>query len=562
MTVKELVYKRFTLERAEKAFASFKKATDSAKSADEIIKAREAFMEEMKDYSTAGSLANMRFTLDSRDEFYKKEREFYDEISPKVTNLMSEYGKIMLNNPFKEELQKKMNPVLFKQWEIATLAHDPIIIEDEQKENAIVTEYNMLMSQMQFDYQGKKVPLSIVRGDLTNADRNVRKEAAFSIGKGLQANSEKLDDIMDRLVKIRDLQAKKLGLKDFVTLGYYRMNRIDYNKEMVEDFRNNVLKSLVPVVSKMKANIKKELGIDQIMLYDNDVYMAKGNPRPKVDKDGIFRAAEEMYEAMHPELGAFMKKMLKTEAFDVDSRDGKWGGGYCTEFHSFEQVFILANFNGSADDVDVVTHEFGHGFAMDQAFKYGDFELGVGSMETAECHSMSMEFLAWKYMDKFFDDVNGYKKRHLSDGLSFIPYGIIVDEFQHIIYEKPELTPAERNQEWNKLEAKYRPYLSTKGIPYLEQGTRWQFQMHIFEMPFYYIDYCLASTVAMAFLVASIDNYDKALVKYIELCRAGGTKLFSELVKNAGVAYPFGKGTLEALAKGILKILDELEKKN
>ena len=558
-TVPQLIYERYTLERAGKAFEAFKQEYEKAECAEGVIQARENLIKEIKSFSTASSLANMRFTLDSRDEFYKGEREYYDEIGPLVMNYMSEYGKMMLESKFRKDLERKMNPVLFKMWEVAALAHDPKIVEEEQKENAIVTEYNMLMSQMQFDYQGKKVPLSLVRGDLTNKDREVRKQAAESIGKGLQANAEKLDEIMDRLVKIRDLQAKKLGYKDFITLGYYRMGRIDYNREMVADFKKNVLNSIVPIVKKMKEDLAKEMGIDKIMLYDNEVYSLTGNPRPKLDKEGIFKAAQEMYNEMNPEIGAFMKKMIATEAFDVDSRDGKWGGGYCTEFADYEQVFILANFNGSADDVDVVTHEFGHAFAMEQAFQYGDFEMGVGGMETAECHSMSMEYLSWKYMDKFFEDVKGYKKRHLSEGLSFLPYGVIVDEFQHKIYENPELTPAERKAEWNKLESKYRPYMSTKGIPYLEEGTRWQFQMHIFETPFYYIDYVLASTVAMAFLVASRKDYDLALKKYIELSRAGGTKFFSQLVKDAGVAYPFGKGTLEELGKEILRVLEELK---
>ena len=559
ITVPQLKYERYTLERANQAFEKFKQEYDNAKSAEEVIVARDNLIKDFKSYITASSLANMRFTLDSRDQFYTAEREYYDEISPLIMNLMSEYGKMMLESKFRKDLEKKINPVLFKMWETSTLAHSPIIVEEEQKENAIITEYNMLMSQMQFDFQGKEVPLSIVRGELTNVDREVRKEAAESIGKGLKANAEKLDDIMDRLVKIRDLQAKKLGYKDFITLGYYRMGRIDYNREMVSDFKNNILHSIVPIVKKMKEDIAKEMGIAQIMFYDNDVYSLKGNPRPKLDKDGIFKAAQEMYDEMNPEIGAFMRKMIATEAFDVDSRDGKWGGGYCTSFPDYEQVFILANFNGSADDIDVVTHEFGHAFAMEQSFKHGDFEIGIGGLETAECHSMSMEYFFWKYMDKFFNDVKGYKRRHLADGLSFLPYGVIVDEFQHIVYENPSLTPEERKAEWNKLESKYRPYMSTKGIPYLEEGTRWQYQMHIFETPFYYIDYVLASTVAMGFLVASRKDYDAALQKYIEFSKAGGTKLFSQLVKEAGIAYPFGKGTLEELGKEILAILEELK---
>ena len=182
-------------------------------------------------------------------------------------------------------------------------------------------------------------------------------------------------------------------------------------------------------------------------------------------------------------------------------------------------------------------------------------ELSLGGMETAECHSMSMEFLSEPYMDKFFDDPRGYCRQHLLSALSFIPYGVIVDEFQHIIYENPDLTPAERKQVYLNLEKTYRPYLSFEGIPYLELGTRWQYQMHIYESPFYYIDYCLAQTVALGFLVMMQKDYQAALNAYKAFVRAGGTKRFSQLVKDAGVADPFGNGTLGALADTLLTLL-------
>ncbi|MDD4840129.1 MAG: M3 family oligoendopeptidase [Clostridia bacterium] len=558
MKVTEIKYQRYTVEEARAAFGQFENAIKAAKCAEDVLKARDIFQEAIIECSTSGSLAYMRFTLDTRDEFYKGEMDYYDEVNPLIGELQVKYCDYMLSSPYRAELEKVLNPILFKSYEMAKLAHDPRNIEDEQLENSIVTEYSSLMSQMMFDYKGEKVPMTLVRGDLSASDRAVRKAAMEAIGKGLEANSEKLDDIFDRLVKVRDRQAKRLGFENYITLGYYQMNRFDYDRKMVEDFRQNVKTDLVPVISKMKNDVAKKLGIDQIMLYDNDVYSAEGNVRPMLDKDGIFEAAIKMYDAMNPEIGAFMHSMIEADAFDVESREGKWGGGYCTEFPKYKQTFILANFNGSSDDIDVVTHEFGHAFAMDQSFKDGDFELGIGGMETAECHSMSMEFLSWKYMDKFFEEPDKYKLKHVCDSLSFIPYGVIVDEFQHVVYENPELTPAQRNEEWNKLEKKYRPYLSTEGIPYIENGTRWQYQMHIYERPFYYIDYCLAQTVALGFLVESRKDYADALSRYVTFAKAGGTKLFSALVKDANIANPFGKGTLCGVASEITKVLEEL----
>ncbi|MBP5193736.1 MAG: M3 family oligoendopeptidase, partial [Clostridia bacterium] len=445
---------------------------------------------------------------------------------------------------------------VYKVYETAEKSYDPSVEKECQQENAIVTEYSKFMAELGVDWQGKTLPLSVVRGYLEDEDREVRKAAANAIGEALGGASATLDDIYDRLVKIRTKIAKKMGYENFVELGYYRMNRIDYDKEMVASFRENVRRDLVPVISELKKHLAAELGLDEMKFYDNDVYIKGGNPRPKDGAAGIFENAQKMYDAMNPEIGDFMRSMRENEAFDVEARDGKWGGGYCTGFDAYKQPFILANFNGTLGDIDVITHEFGHAFAAKKSYDEGDFELSVGGMETAECHSMSMEFFCEKYMDKFFDKPEDYKKAHLLSSLTFIPYGVIIDEFQHVVYENPDMTPAERDEAYLALEKKYRPYMNFDGITYLEKGTRWQYQMHVFESPFYYIDYCLAQTVSLGFLVMMTDNYDEALAKYIKFVRAGGTKLFSTLVKEAGVPNPFGEGTLKPLAAKLLKIAE------
>ena len=185
--------------------------------------------------------------------------------------------------------------------------------------------------------------------------------------------------------------------------------------------------------------------------------------------------------------------------------------------------------------------------------------MDVGGMETAECHSMSMEFLSWKYTEKFFgESANAYRKKHLLSSLSFIPYGVIVDEFQHEIYDHPDYTPEERKAVYRRLEEKYRPYMEFKDIPYIEEGTRWQYQMHIYETPFYYIDYCLAQTVALWFLVKSRENYQKALDDYLTFLKTGGQKSFEALLETAGIPSPFKEGSLKELSQKVLEIAEEL----
>lgn len=555
MKVSEIPYKRLEIERYRQAVDQFLAAADNAKTADEVLAAHDKLLEAVTAFNTAYSLAYCRFTLNTNDSFYEKEMEYYDEVMPLANEETVRYGNAMLASKFRPELEKSLNPLCFKKYEYAKKAYDPSVEKECQEENALVTEYTKLMSGLKVEYKGEALPLSVVRGHLSDDDRNSRREAAEAIGNALGGVSDKLDGLYDKLVKLRTRIAQKLGMKNYVELGYYRMNRIDYDREMIEKFRKNVLESLVPIVGEIKDKIGKELGLDRFLFYDDTVCLKGGNPRPKGNAAEIFAAAKEMYNDMDPEIGAFMEEMLENEAFDVEARDGKWGGGYCIGFDSYKQPFILANFNGSEDDIETITHEFGHAFAAKQSYVQGDPELGVGNMETAECHSMSMEFFCEKYMDKFFRDADAYRRSHLISALSFIPYGSIVDEFQHIVYENPDMTPSERNEAYLSLEKKYRPYLTFDGIPYLEKGTRWQYQMHIYESPFYYIDYCLAQTVSLGFLVAMKENYGDALARYIKFVKDGGTKPFGTLVKEAGLPDPFGDGTLASLAARLKKII-------
>ena len=562
MKVYEIPYKRYTIEEGRLAFSQFKTDFTAAKDVESALAAREALLDAFTEYQTSASLANCRFTLNTVDPFYSAEVEYYDEVSPLFEELSVQYADLLLSSPLRAELEKHINPRIFRSAEIAKKTFSSAVIEDCQKENAVVTEYSRFMSGLLFDYDGKEQPLSAIRGNLENGDREVRRNTAIAIGKGLAKHRAELDDFYDRLVKIRTEIAKKLGFATYTELGYCRMGRLDYNQEDVATFRDSVAKDLVPVVSEIKAQIAKDLDIDAITFYDNSVYTKGKVPKPMLDKDGIFAAAQKMYREMSKETGDFMDAVLEAEAFDVEARPNKWGGGYCTGFAKYKQPFVLANFNGSCGDVDVMTHEFGHALAQQFAYDSGERELGLG-METAECHSMSMEFFCWKYTELFFgEDADLYRRKHLLDALSFIPYGVIVDEFQHIVYENPDLTPAQRNEVYMNLEKKYRPYMDYEDLPYLSEGTRWQYQMHIYETPFYYIDYCLAQTVSLFFLIASLENYEKAFAAYLNFSKQGGAKAFGDLVEEAGLCSPFKEGALSEVAAKARVLAKELAEKN
>ena len=559
MKVSELPYRRVSLEEVKQVMEDVIARIRNAKSVEEILAAREDYLKMNLEFYTNAGLANMRYTINTVDEFYVAENEYYDEITPAAQNYTVEYASALLDSPFRAELEKALSPVLFQSMEVSRKAMSPAIIEDMVEENKLVREYSNLMSGMEFTFRGETMPRAMLMKYAKDEDRDTRRECYEVLGRGLEAHKAELDDIYDRMVHVRYRMAKKMGYKNFVELGYHRMGRLCYDEEKVRVFRENVRKDIAPVVSRLRLENAKRLGIEDYKLYDDGVIIPGGDPKP-FGKEAIFAAAREMYHAMGEETGAFIDLMLENEAFDVDARKNKWGGGYCTEFPKFKQPFILANFNGTAGDVDVVTHEAGHAL---NAYLIADnrfaLELGCGGMETAETHSMSMEFFAWPYMEKFFgENAEKYKFMHALESFSFIPYGTIVDAFQHIVYENPDMTPDERDAAWLELEKQFRPHISVEGMPYLEKGTRWQYQMHIYESPFYYIDYCLAQTAAFQFLLASRENYADAFARYLRLSKQGGEKVWTDLLAEAGFPSPFEPGALKDLAARVESMLEAL----
>ena len=413
MKVSQLPYQRVTIEQLTDSVRQIVEDIRNAESVETVLEARKRYNALSKEYGTATALSYMRYTINTVDPFYLEEKDYYDEIGPAAANLDLEYTRALLDSKFRPELEQRLNPLLFQSMENGMKAMSPEIVEDMIEENRLVSEYSQLMAGMEFTFRGETMSRAMLMRYASDDNRETRKECYETLGTTLAAHSAQLDRIFDDLVHVRDRMAKKMGYQNFVELGYYRMNRLCYDAQQVSRFRQNVKNDLVPVVARLRTENAKRLGIDRFMLYDLGVIIPGGDPKP-FGKEQIFAAAKEMYHSMGPETGAFIDMMLENEAFDVDARTNKWGGGYCTEFPKYRQPFILANFNGTADDVDTVTHEAGHALNDYLCFdnEYAE-ELGCGGMETAETHSMSMEFFAWPYMEKFFGENAGkYRYRH------------------------------------------------------------------------------------------------------------------------------------------------------
>ena len=558
--ITDMEYKRVLKEDVIASIEKCISQVENAKSARDLLDARLQYNKDSELVGTMVRLAHTRLNLNSRDEFYSAEMDYYNGALPEIQMYDIKFSKAFLASPYLEEAKKKLNPLIITMMELSLKTADERILEEMQEENKLTTEYGKFVSELTYDFRGEKVTLGILRKYMQDNDRETRKEATNALGKTLKANSDFIDTIFDKMVKNRDKMAKKLGYKNYVELGYNIMQRTCYDKELVSVFRENVLKDIVPVVTRLKNEIAKKLNIEEMKVYDDATY-SNDDPKPILDARGILEAGRQMYHEMSKETSDFIDMMFDSDAFDVMPREGKWTGGYMTYFPIYKQPFIFANFNGTTADVDVITHEAGHAFAYYVGAPEMEPELQLGGMETAETHSMSMEFFAWKYMDKFFGEkADDYKYKHLFSALAFIPYGIIVDYFQEIVYENPKMTPEERKAVWRDLEKKFRPWMNAEGIEYLEEGTRWQYQNHIFQSPFYYIDYCIAQTIAFEFLQLSLENYDNALKTYIDHAKRTGNYGITDLTKLAGLKSPFEKGALSEVASFCEELLSKLSK--
>ena len=396
-----------------------------------------------------------------------------------------------------------------------------------------------------------------------NDPDDARRLAAWKAeGAWYKEHEAEFDGIYDKLVHLRDTMGKKLGYEGYTTLGYNRMGRNCYTKADGEKFRAAVVKDIEPLSDSIYREQARRLGKQYPMnAADNALMFRIGNPRPAGDADAILKQGKKFYEELSPESGVFFNKMLDDELLDVLSTPGKAGGGYCTSLGDYEMPFIFANFNGTQHDVEVVTHEAGHAFAAYMNRDRIPYSYVWPSMEACEVHSMSMEFFAWPWAEGFFGaDARKFRYSHLAGALTFIPYGTMVDHFQHIVYEHPELTPAQRHEEWKKLAAIYQPWMRLDGeIPFYGAGEYWQRQMHIYQSPFYYIDYCLAQTVSLQFWAMLQKDRADAWAHYMAYTKQGGSRTFTELLKNAGLTTPFEESCLRSVSETAKQWLDNYD---
>ena len=562
MKFSQMPYTRPDGEAAKQRLAELTRQLEAAATYQE---ARTVFLtqqEEAKHLDTAATLSSIRHSIDTRDAFYDEEEKFWNSFSPELEEYEQAFKAAMMDSPFRGEFAEEFGDLMFINAELARKSFSPEIIGELQQENELIQDYEKLLASAQIPFEGKVYTLSQLTPFKSDADDDRRLAAWKAEGQWYKDNQAQLDELYDKLVKLRDAMGRKLGYEGYTTLGYYRMFRNCYTKADVEKFRAAVVKYLVPVAEKVYREQAKRLGKEYPLSFaDAALEFRSGNPRPVGTPEEILAQGMQFYSQLSPETAEFFRTMLDGELLDVLSTEGKQAGGYCTSIMDYEVPFIFANFNGTQHDVEVVTHEAGHAFAAWSNRSRIPVEYIWPSQEACEVHSMSMEFFAEPWAENFFGkDAPKFLYSHLAGALTFIPYGTMVDHFQHVVYEKPEMTPAQRHGVWKELLGVYMPWLKLDGeIPFYAEGMGWQRQHHIYSSPFYYIDYCLAQTVSLEFWAMIRKDLQDAWAHYMAYTKQGGSRTFTDLLKNAGLESPFDENCLRSVCAEAEKALDDFD---
>lgn len=544
------------LEKVKIQFENLIEEFNNAASSKEAYNVIKKYFKLSDQLATEFTIISIRFSIDTLDKKNIRANEIANEISPQINNFSTKFDKAVLESKFRKELEEKLGKHYFDILENNQKVFNEVIIEDLIEENKLVNKYEALLASAQIEFEGEKRNLSQLGKFMTSKDRDTRINAAKAYYGFLKENDDEIGDIYDKLVKLRTKMAQKLGYKNYVEFGYRRLGRLDYNAEMVANYRNQIKEVVVPEVEKLVQRQIKRIKIKNPLFIDLNLEFLSGNATPKGKIDELVRNASKMYHEMSDETGKFFDFMVDSELMDLEAKKGKMGGGYMTYLPKYKAPFIFSNSNGSSQDVDTLTHEVGHAFQGYLSSKINNPVLRSPTLEACEIHSMSMEFFAWPWMELFFkEDKDKYLYSHLSNAISFLPYGVAVDEFQHFVYENPETTHKERCLKWKEIDHKYRPWLNYEGFDYLENGGYWVRQTHIFSTPFYYIDYTLAQVLALQFKCEMDKNREKAWKKYLKLLKLGGKYPFIELLEKAKLRNPFEDGNVKKVIKPQIKVL-------
>lgn len=558
-TFGELEYERPDFEELKAFYEKLNARVKTAETYEEV----KACIQEEERYSshvsTMFTIASVRHTVDTSDKFYEGEDKYINMQYPEAMPCVQAFSLALLNSPFKKDIDKEYGEFFLKSIKLGVDCFSEKNIKLMQEENELVDEYQKIMASCKIAFEGEECNLYGIKKYFSSPDRKIRKAAWKKYSEFFASREKEMGGIFDKLVKIRNQMGMNMGFINFVPLGYMQQGRLDYDEKMVASFRKQVEEVLVPFCSKLYEAQAKRIGVDEIKCYDEEFMFKDGNAVPVGDRPYLVEQAKKMYHDMSRETGEFIDFMLDHELMDLDNKPNKASTGYMTYLSDYKAPFVFSCFNGTTGDVDVLTHEMGHAFAGFMAMRTQPLMAQWSeSTDIAEIHSMSMEQFAYPYAELFFGDkADKYRFQHLQEAITFVPFGVAVDEFQHIVYKNPDLTPEERTAQWRRLEKKYMPWRKYDGDAFFERGGWWYHKIHIFHYPFYYINYTLTTMGAMEFKKKLAENKENGWKDYMTLCKTGGSLGYLDTLRAANLSIPFEEGSVKKAAGYAMDILEK-----
>ena len=560
MKLDDIQYMRFNITFVKKQFEELFDLFSTSNNFEETNRVFLDINTLRDEIETTMNLVRIRFSQNTKDEFYSKENNYIDEVSPIYDGIVHEYFQLLVKSEFKEELIIEHGQQLMTLAELQLKTFSQDIIPNLMIENQLCSAYQKLSGSAEFDYNNKTLSMSQMGTYLSDDNRDVRLESRRLVMGFYEKNESEYDRIYDELVKIRTEIAHQLGYENYTQLGYDRYARSDYDHTMVAKFRDAVHEHIVPVAEKLALRQQNRLGLDKLSFIDEPLLFKTGNAKPKGNPEWIISQGDKVFSALGNETSECYKKMNEQGLLDLVARQGKSGGGYCEYLNTHQMPFIFSNFNGTSGDIDILTHEFGHAFQVYQTREFAVTDYHWATSEACEVHSTAMEYITWPSMNLFFnEDADKYRFTHLSTSIGFIPYIVTVDEFQYFVYENPNVSPTERKQKWREIEKKYMPHKDYEDFDFYSRGGTFFRQSHIFTIPFYYIEYALAKVCAYQFWRDSRADFDSTWNRYMDLCQLGGKYSFLELLRRSGIESPFEKDTLKNLMPEIIGYFNQVD---
>ena len=505
----------------------------------------------------------IKMTCDTEDKVLEEAFNFFCmEIQPNIQPLQDALNKKLLASPALKEL----NAADYETY-LRSIRKSIELFKEEniplQAETAVLQQqFGQITGAMMVTVREKEYTLQQAAKFLENEDRALREEVYHKIQERRVENTPQLNELYDKLVSLRDKEAHNAGFENYRDYRFKDLGRFDYSKEDCFQFHAAVKQHVMPLVNEIYQKKKEKLGLDSLRPWDMDAEPSGTKPlRPFTNGDDLLLKSIDCFNQLRPFFGECLQKMKELNHLDLESRKGKAPGGYNCPLAESGAPFIFMNAAGQMNDVTTMLHEGGHAVHSFLAHPLSLSGFKEYPMEIAEVASMAMELFTMNYWESFFDnaaDLRRAKEHQLERVITIFPWIATIDKFQHWVYEHPVHTHEERTAAWVATLSEFQDSVIDYSGLENYRSNAWQRQLHLFEVPFYYIEYGIAQLGAIGMWMQYKNNPHQALDNYCNALALGATKTLPELYKTAGLEFDFSPDKIKVLMDFVKKEMDEM----